>query len=100
MTTARAIVERDFRGVRLAVSPGGDHVYLWPQSHVVKSLDEGTGMPSDAWLPLTEDTARAIYEALAEHFGLVGSTALLKAQNESLGIERGRVDKLIGHLVD
>lgn len=92
--TARAFVQRDFRGVRLAVSPdGGNSVILW--NAVGQTLDDGVRPPEEAWLNLSDETARAIHEALAEHFGVAASNAVLQAQNEALAIERGRVDTLL-----
>lgn len=79
------------------VAPKQGTIIEW--NAVGVTVPEGQIPTAAAELGLTEDVARAIYEALAEHFGLVGSTALLKAHNEALDLERGRVDKLIDHLI-
>lgn len=46
-------------------------------------------------LRLSHDMARALYEALAKHFGGAPETATLRKDYEA---ERARVDTFIGHL--
>ncbi|WP_020142346.1 hypothetical protein [Terracoccus sp. 273MFTsu3.1] len=96
--SAHAILRRDLMGLNLIVSPAPGQVIHW--NALGYTLAEGTRPGPEADLRLSEETARAIYEALAEHFGLAGSTALLKAHTEALQIERQRVDKFINHHLD
>jgi hypothetical protein len=95
--TARARVVRDLQGVQLALSPTPGSIVQWNAMAVPITED---CEPTDGQrLFLSEEAARAIYEALAEHFGLAGSTALLKAHNDALALERKRVDKLLDNLI-
>lgn len=55
---------------------------------------EGTMAP--VALTLDGDQARALYEALAEHFT---GTAVMQTQRADLLHERGRVDKLMDHVM-
>lgn len=50
----------------------------------------------DTWLRVSEDDARAIYEALADHFGHNGHDT--RALRKDYDAERARVDKLISHV--
>jgi hypothetical protein len=63
----------------------------------VETVEPGTASDPDAGLLLREDIARAVYEALAEHFGHNGHDT--RALRKDYDAERGRVDKLIGHLI-
>lgn len=60
-------------------------------------LEPDTVPPAHLGLPLDRDEARAIYEALADHFGHgATSTAALRKDYEA---ERARVDRLITHAI-
>lgn len=99
---SRAHVEFDpyTFGIRLAVQRGvtgpSPTVLTWQQPGV-ELLGEGGAAPSaEAWLHLQEDDARAIYEALADHFGHAGHDT--RALRKDYDAERARVDKLLAHL--
>lgn len=102
--TTRARVEFDpmMFGVRIAVQrQQGDGtnpsvVLSWTQP-ALKRVTEAAITPNDAtWLSLPEEDARAIYEALAEHFGHAGHDT--RALRKDYDAERSRVDKLLTHL--
>lgn len=104
--TSRAHVEFDPTsfGVRIAVTHGGGRegpitqVYQW-EPLVVRTYDasEGATEPNAAdWLRLPEEDARALYEALAEHFGHAGHD--IRALRKDYDAERKRVDTFIEHL--
>lgn len=100
--TARAHVEFDPRsfGVRIAVQPwaGEDEsaVLLWERP-IVRTLSRSEVAPDESWLQLNEDVARAIYEALADHFGHSGHDA--RALRKDYEAERKRVDLFIAKAV-
>lgn len=95
--TTKAHIERDpmFRGIRLAVARERDYITWGPTRLVPRSDSESAG--SGAWLTLDEDDARAIYEALADWFGHAGHDT--RALRKDYDAERGRVDRLINHLI-
>ena len=102
--TARAHVKPDYMrdGVAIIamreVSPYVRHRIQWqPLAVRVAEVDGPIRDDGEAdWLRLDEDIARAIYEALADHFGHSGhDTRALRKDYEA---ERGRVDKFIAHL--
>lgn len=96
----RHIWERDQVAVAVMhVYDSRREVLQWPETQVVRTydLDDGgvEGPPTD-WLHLNDADARALYEALADHYGHSGhDTRALRKDYEA---ERGRVDKLITHL--
>jgi len=99
--SARAHVEFDPMrfGVRLAVQlASGENestCIIWPGPPVAKVVRAGEDDPN-VWLPLSEDVARAIYEALGDHFGHSGHDA--RALRKDYDAERARVDAFIKHL--
>jgi hypothetical protein len=100
--TTKAVVEFDPRsfGLRVAIQrqhPDGVRETLsWKPVAVVTTT--GPTEPLDeAWLQLPEDDLRALYEALADHFGHSGHD--VRALRRDYDAERGRVDKLIENLV-
>jgi len=99
--SARAHVEFDpprfgvRLAVQLAVSENESTCIVWPDWPVAKTVRAGEDEPN-VWLPLTEDVARAIYEALADHFGHSGHDT--RALRKDYDAERARVDAFIKHL--
>ena len=102
--SSRAHVEFDpmMFGVKIAVQRrqgdgiNASEVLGWTQP-VVKIVTEGGVVPDDdTWLRLPEDDARAIYEALADHFGHAGHDTRSLRKDYDAG--RTRVDKFIGYL--
>lgn len=101
--TAKALVREDvaFDGVAISIrvqgGPGGSEMLDFEDvmpSHVAP-CDESTAVP----LRLTHDAARALYEALAKHYGGLHDEAGVRALRADYDHERGRVDRLIGHLI-
>lgn len=75
--------------------PGGDTIeYLTYTSHS-ESTPVGTTLP-EASLKLSDDLARALLDALAEHYAGTTSSRQQRADYEH---ERTRVDRLIGALI-
>ncbi len=99
---ARAEYDPTMMGVRIAVTRdlgGGRRAYLqWPRFLDVKIYDPAIGAAADddAWLRMEDEDARALYEALADHFGHAGHD--IRALRKDYDAERGRVDRLITHL--
>ena len=97
---AQAHVEYDPMrfGVRMAVTRyAGEcktQVITWGEL-AMATVDRNMSVPDDAWLHLDEDIARAMYEALARHFG--GSPDALSMRKD-YDAERKRVDQFIAHL--
>lgn len=94
---ARARAEYDPRmdRVRVSVSPEQGAILHWGMVSVVRSMD-GQAMAeptADAYLPLDEDVARAIYEALGRYFG--GDAVDARRLRADYDAERKRVDKFI-----
>lgn len=102
------LFERNAVGILLSRFPGtpDESVALWPNAPIVwqRSRDvepdafgvkakgtEGT----DPILRLHRDDARAIYDALADHFGFEGDSAHVRNLRSDYLHERGRVDALI-----
>jgi hypothetical protein len=96
--TARAYVERDIlgRGVSLSLSPDENQLVLW-QPLTITTLEPGVAGPADGRLYLPDDSARAIYEALADYFGHAGHD--VRSLRKDYDAERRRVDQFIGHLL-
>lgn len=84
--------------VRLAVNQSAEEwarVFLWetPTAQLVDRQSAGTELDDKAWLYLDEEVARAIYEALADHFGhTINDVRTLRRDYLD---ERARVDKFI-----
>jgi hypothetical protein len=98
--TAKAKIEWDFRGVRMAVAQERS-VLVWEQPSR-RALVEGeylqTPEVGSEWLRLDEDEARAIYEALADYFGHAGHDT--RALRKDYDAERRRVDHLIEAVIN
>lgn len=99
--TTRAHAEYDLaiRGVRLAITRGDgpQRVLLrWAPVEATVVTEADVEPPADAWLRLPEDDARAIYAALADHFGHSGHDT--RALRRDYDDERRRVDRLLDHL--
>lgn len=94
--------------VRIAVTRilGSDSVasqiFRWTQPTIVdvtaQELESREPSDGGGWLYLDEEAARAIYEALADHFGHTGHD--MRTLRRDFEHERGRVDKVLGMLVD
>ena len=63
-------------------------------STVYQHVPAGTMPPA---LVIPQDAARALLDALAQHFGGTGDTRQLRKDYDA---ERTRVDKMINHLID
>lgn len=72
----------------------GQYAYAWGRPERVE-VPAATYAPPDAasGLLIPEDVARAVYEALAQHFGHVGHDG--RALRKDYEAERARVDRLI-----
>ena len=100
--SAKAYVEPDwmYDGVKIALvlrrSETSTQVMTWETT--VREVDATTTAPDDAWLRLSDDIARALYEALSAHYGgnVVDATRLRKDYDG----ERARVDLFIKHAVE
>jgi hypothetical protein len=94
----RAYVERDFARFGVAVhlfDLGDDTVGVAePIDTVMTSQprDTGASIAREPWLRLPEAYARALYDALAEHFGGYQGVRSLRADYDA---ERKRVDLMI-----
>lgn len=102
--TSKAYAQTDLEmgGVRVAVIREGNssRMALHFGRIEVRPLTEQDAMTTpldDTWLRLPEDDARAIYEALADHFGHAGHD--IRALRRDHDAERRRVDKLIDALI-
>lgn len=93
---AKAKAEFDMArgGVRIIVSPEPGALLLWePVTYKREDPQTATKAPHEAWLPLREDIARAMYEALAEYFGHnIVNARQLRIDYDA---ERKRVDRFI-----
>lgn len=101
--TARAKVEHDFEhdGVAIWLGRKGDgelSTVLPLPNPVFEHHEAGEILPSAGpSLRLPEDIARALFEALARHFGGHPETVSLRKDYES---ERARVDRLQQAIID
>jgi hypothetical protein len=99
----QAYIELDLRfdGIRLAVvrrHSSGTDVRVWHEiDRTWARVAEHTVPNSDEWLRLEQDTARAVYEALADHFG--HGTNDVRALRRDHDAERARVDKLTDAII-
>ena len=95
--SARAKAEYDpmMDRVRISVSPKSGAILNWGMVSVVRIADEHTAMEltPEAYLPLDEDVARAMYEALGRYFG--GDAVDARRLRADYDAERQRVDKFI-----
>lgn len=98
--TTRAFARDDIEmgGVRIAVvrETNGTRTALTWQPQTARVLIEDAAEHPEDWLRLHEDDARAIYEALAEHFGHTGHD--IRSLRRDYDTERRRVDQFIEHL--
>lgn len=94
----RVHVEHDplRRGVAVHVSlaPGQACSFTQPDSVTVEPDVQAEATP----LYLADDTARALYAALAEHYGHNGHDT--RALRRDYDAERARVDKMLDRLLD
>ena len=102
--TSKAHVEFDYTSFGVRVALMRDHgvrreLIQWGEPSVtVYDISEGPAPESDdSWLRLREDDARALYDALADHFGHSGNDT--RALRKDYDAERARVDKLLGNLI-
>lgn len=102
--TSKAYVKDDWMhdGIAVAIlrERGGQRQLLTWSAGEIRTLDqEGTYAEPDpeSYLHIQADDARALYEALAEHFGHAGHD--IRALRRDYDSERGRVDKLINNLI-
>lgn len=98
--SARALVRDDFEadGVKIALSPREGQVLTFEQSAKLVSRPPHIELSANEWLRLPEDVARALYEALADHFGHAGHD--IRALWKDYEGERGRVDRMINFLIE
>lgn len=97
MTEVRAHVERDpladavrvYLGVRTESGLSAGQ----PTSLIMEPVPEGVAL--EPMLRLPDQMARALYDALAAHFG---GTSDVRALRQDLDVERARTDRLIEHL--
>lgn len=102
--TSKAHIKDDWQrdGIAVAIvrECGGARELLTWSAGEVKVLDpDGRAHPEDdfeSWLHLQEDEARALYEALGDHFGHAGHD--IRALRKDYEAERKRVDSFIAHL--
>jgi hypothetical protein len=96
--TARAGVRADAFGrrVEIAIAPQDGQVYVWP-TLAIQTVDLDAVAPENGFLPLPVDAARALYEALAQHFG--GNASDTRQLRGDYDAERKRVDKMIDALI-
>ncbi|HEY0641253.1 MAG TPA: hypothetical protein VGD67_26795 [Pseudonocardiaceae bacterium] len=84
--------------VVLALDPAERAAGLSPRGTRTVEIPESERGPDPHELPLLDDDmARALLDALAAHYGGTGDTRQLR---EDYDAERGRVDRLIGALID
>lgn len=95
---ARAVVRPDLEmdGVAIELSPRSGMAISFTATKVRYDENQAAEVKTHP-LRLSEDSARALYEALGRYFGgdAVSNTQLRTDYNH----ERARVDMLIGHLI-
>lgn len=89
----RAELERDGVSIALRRTNGGILDFNTATEFLTEGATESTAKP----LYLREEEARAVYEALGRYFG--GDAVSNQRLRQDYDAERGRVDKLIGHLI-
>lgn len=96
--TARVHVEYDplRRGVRIHAMVNDRLALDFTEPALIHVEDNGQHLPADP-LTIPDDVARALYESLAEHYGHSGHDT--RALRRDYDHERGRVDKLLDHLM-
>jgi hypothetical protein len=96
----RVVIEDDFPAQGIALRIGdviGDRVnVVMPTEIVLQAHDRNVTWPDGPSLRLPDDLGRALLDALSAHYGGTSDTRTLRRDYEH---ERGRVDRLIGHLV-
>lgn len=101
MSDTRARVETNFtmQGVSVWIrTRRGDYAETprWDRAvRVTGPVDEFAPAPA-ASLTLRDDEARALLDALLDHYGMVKADLRLRADYDA---ERARVDKLVDHLI-
>lgn len=101
---SKAIVKDDWERDGIKVAILRDHgsvreLLTWTVGEIRVLDHESAERPEDdfeSFLHIQEDDARALYEALADHFGHAGHD--IRALRKDYDAERGRVDKFIAHL--
>ena len=101
--SARAFIKDDWQrdGIQVFLLPDEGKVVRWDSIDgfgfpTVTDLDPRQEAPDSAGLRLPEVLARALYEALADHFGHSGHDT--RALRKDYDAERARVDKFIALL--
>lgn len=102
-STAHVRDDWHYDGVKVAIireHHGQRQLLTWSMGEI-HTLGESDGSRTledahESYLHLQEDDARALYEALADHFGHAGHD--IRALRKDYDAERGRVDKFITHL--
>jgi hypothetical protein len=98
---ALARVEDDWMRDKVAITlanADGMRIEVFDFAPVTVTTSDRDGvLPDVTPLRLTHDMARALYEALAQHFGGHPETATLRKDYEA---ERARVDVFIRHLTN
>lgn len=100
--SARAVVQDDWmrNGIKVAVvlrSSDHDHDVIHWGAEVRREPNTPAAEQDDsAWLRLDEDAGRALYEALARHYGGISVDAA--SLRKDYDAERKRVDTFISHL--
>jgi hypothetical protein len=97
--TARAYVRPDIlgRGANIVISPAEDRVLVWHPLEIRETSDQYREAARDEELFLPDDSARALYEALADFYGHAGHD--IRSLRKDYDAERRRVDQFIGHLI-
>jgi hypothetical protein len=104
MGDVRARVQYDPRYLAdsIIIYKPGQEVVVWENGHAHwRPMDRRVDMenpPVDKLVVTDEEVLRALYEALADHFG--GSGHDTRALRKDYEHEKGRVDKLIDGLLD
>ena len=104
--TSKAHVEFDHMGFGVRIALMRDYgttreLIQWGEQTVTTYVpSEGPAAEPDAdasWLRIREDDARALYDALADHFGHAGHDT--RALRKDYDAERARVDKMLAALI-
>lgn len=100
--SARAYVQDDWvrDGIKLGLvlrsREDSADVMQWGFVTVTSVEDNGAEPGEDFWLHLPQDAGRALYEALARHYGGISVDAA--SLRKDYDAERKRVDTFIAHL--
>lgn len=95
---ARAVYDPAADAVALTLSPYPGATFVWPHPELqVVDTPQAAEPPSHAQLRISEDAARALYEALSRYFG--GDVVDARRLRDDYDAERRRVDKFIDALI-